>query len=153
MPKARILIVDDEPDLREILAAYLRGRDYEVFVAEEGGVALEFLREVACDLALIDIDMADMNGLTLALAIRTHQPRLPVSLILMSGLITTDRWIQARAIGVERLLAKPFSAQQLWHEINEALAAGPSKAGGGRLQLPGFSTGIFASQSGKASGA
>jgi CheY-like chemotaxis protein len=100
-----ILVVDDDPDVRQILSEFLEFRGYGVLQAGDGAEALDVLRENP-DLRLVisDVRMPGLSGLELAA--RAAQDYPDVRVILISG------YFQAQAVG-PRFLKKPFTMQQL----------------------------------------
>ena len=100
-----ILVVDDDPDVRQIVSEYLEYRGYGVLQASDGAEALAIIEDHP-DLRLIisDVRMRQMSGLELAERVAASHPAIRV--ILISG------YFQAQAIG-PRFLKKPFSMQQL----------------------------------------
>ena len=112
---AAILLVDDEADCRETIAAMLEASGYSVTVAEGGGQALRLLDEgLRVDLLLADVAMPEMSGLDLARAVRARHPALPI--VFVTGgdgeRITGERWV----------LAKPFLTRTLVEMLQAALA-------------------------------
>ena len=70
MNKKKILIVDDEQDITHIVSIYLENNDFETVKAESGKVALEILNNEKIDLAILDVMMPEMDGITLCIKIR-----------------------------------------------------------------------------------
>jgi CheY-like chemotaxis protein len=100
-----ILVVDDDPDVRQIVSEYLEYRGYGVLQAGNGSEALDVLRDnPALRLVISDVRMRGLSGLELAA--RAAQDYPDVRIILISG------YFQAQAIG-PRFLKKPFTMQQL----------------------------------------
>ena len=67
-PEARLLVVDDEPNIRELLATSLRFAGFEVYAAADGASALRLAREVEPDLVVLDVMLPDMDGFTVTRA-------------------------------------------------------------------------------------
>ena len=80
-PKATILIVDDEPDVREVLEEYLVGHGYAAIGAESAGVARTIAAERAIDLALVDIHMPGEDGLSLARHLRERHAGIAIVML------------------------------------------------------------------------
>jgi len=78
-----ILIIDDDAAVREATAILLRARGYDVKTAEEGGAGIEIIKQGGIDLAIVDVFMPGMDGLTATDAIHRHRPNLPI--IAVSG--------------------------------------------------------------------
>ncbi|MFA5795444.1 MAG: HD domain-containing phosphohydrolase [Candidatus Brocadiia bacterium] len=117
--KQKILIIDDEPDVRNVLATFLGKIDYEVHHAEIGIDGIEMLAKERFDLVLCDVMMPALDGLsTLALIKKTH-PKQPV--IMMSGFATHDKIIEALDKGAVDMLAKPFNFTQIRQVVTKVL--------------------------------
>lgn len=110
-----ILIVEDDPDLREALADTLALSRYRVLTAADGKHALEVLRQNAVGLVITDVQMPNMNGLALLHAIKASQPHLPVLLMTAYGVITQA--VEAMREGACNYLVKPFEASDLLTQV------------------------------------
>jgi CheY-like chemotaxis protein len=114
-PRARILVVEDDTDLREIIVATLSAEGYDVVDASSGVDAVKRLSGVSgadtpFDLVLTDVRMAEMDGLRLARNIRAAS--YPVSVVLISAFPSSELRAEARRLRAV-LLAKPFRAESL----------------------------------------
>jgi CheY-like chemotaxis protein len=109
--RARILLVDDDSDVREVAAAMLDEAGYEVVEAGSGAAALECLDREGARIGLIiaDIAMPGMSGLELAQTARRHWPNLPV--LHITGFVGAE--ISTGETEVEHLLRKPFRTAEL----------------------------------------
>jgi two-component system, NtrC family, response regulator AlgB len=117
---AKLLIVDDEKNIRGNLATFFEGRGYEVRTAESGPQALElFSGEDGFDLVLTDYRMAEMNGYELLQHIRDRDP--DVMVILMTAYATVESAVAAMKAGAYDYLTKPFSLDQVEHAVEKAL--------------------------------
>jgi two-component system cell cycle sensor histidine kinase/response regulator CckA len=115
----RVLLVEDEPQVREIAARFLRRGGYEVLTAVDGCVALELLASNPIDLILTDSAMPGMRGEDLAVEVARIRPGLPV--ILMSGY--SDPAAPASS-AVAAFLQKPFTLPDLLAEVHRMIARG-----------------------------
>ncbi|HEX8379832.1 MAG TPA: PAS domain-containing protein [Allosphingosinicella sp.] len=116
---ARILVVDDDSDVRAFLAESLEGLGCTVVSAASGGEGLESLREGAPDLALIDYAMPGMNGAEVARAARDLHPGLPI--VFVTGYAESEQLEGALGCDVP-VLRKPFTLEQLAAAVEENLA-------------------------------
>ena len=116
---ARILVVDDEEVIREILADFLTMEGFQVRTAEDGGSALVELSRSRFDLVLSDLKMPNMGGLELLSAIRKHTPH--VVTIIMTGFGTVETAIEAMKQGAYDYVLKPFKVEEVVHTIRRAL--------------------------------
>ena len=95
--KKQVLIVDDEPNLRKILAAQLSRDGYEVMLAEDGEQGLTMLRENHIDLIVTDLKMPKVDGMTLLREALRESPDLPIVMITAHG--TVDTAVEALKLG------------------------------------------------------
>lgn len=116
---ARILVVDDETLVREVLQAYLENDGHQVITAENGELGLEAFRADKFDLVLTDRAMPEMNGDQLALAIKAVSPTTPVILLTGFGDETADGG--PKLPGIDFVLGKPFSMDSLRTTLAKAL--------------------------------
>lgn len=114
---ARVLIVDDDSDLRRVLAASLEALGYEVLEASNGPMGLELAETAGPDLMMVDFALPGMNGAQVAQAARERWPNLPI--IFASGYSDTDA-IERAAIDAP-VLRKPFRVDQLQGALALAL--------------------------------
>ena len=127
----RILVVDDNAGLADVVRRVLERDGHEVRVAVTGLESARRYREQAADLAIVDIHMPVMDGLELLVQFRAIAPEMPV--IVMSGGVQTgglNLLADARLLGAFATLAKPFSVDELLGAVARALAPGP-RAGTG----------------------
>ena len=116
-----ILVVDDEPAIREILKTTLENQNFEVLIAEDGieAISTYVQNKKKISLVLIDMMMPEMDGAT---AIRTLQQLNPqVQVYAMSGLASTEALAQAAGSGIQGFLAKPFTNSDLLNTISGVL--------------------------------
>jgi len=120
MAKAYILVVDDEPDIRQLLQEILEDEDYEVAVAENAAVARVLRAARRPDLTLLDIWMPDEDGITLLKDWEDdEQAASPV--IMMSGHATVETAVEATRLGAYDFLEKPLSLAKLLVTVERAL--------------------------------
>ena len=115
----RILVVEDDEDMRENLRRILIGAGYEVHLARNGVKAIEVLERLRCHLVLTDLVMPGMGGLDLLDEIRRHEQNLPVVFLTAFG----DRATFAKVteMGAVDFLTKPFRAASLLGIIQRIL--------------------------------
>jgi NtrC-family two-component system response regulator AlgB len=117
---ARILIVDDEKNIRTHLATFLESCHYQVRTAESAQQALiQLAGDEAFDLVLTDYRMAGVNGVELLEQARRQTP--DVAVILMTAYATIENAVEAMKAGAFDYLPKPFSLQQVQHVVERAL--------------------------------
>ena len=128
MPGERLLLVDDEDNLRSMLEAALRHSGFEVHPAANGRDALEAVAEVKPDLIVLDVMLPDLDGFDVCQRLRQTDDRTPV-LFLTARDATEDR-VRGLTMGGDDYLIKPFSLDELVARINAVLRrTGTAKAG------------------------
>ena len=121
----RILVVEDDEDMRENLRRILVGAGYEVHLAQNGVEAITVLESEPCHLVLIDLVMPEMGGLDLLGAIRRHGQTLPV--VFLSAFGDRATMVQATEMGAVDFLTKAFRADSLLGLIQRII---PRQSGG-----------------------
>jgi DNA-binding NtrC family response regulator len=102
---SRVLLVDDQPEVRRVVRRNLVRAGHSVVEAWNGRVAVELAREISFDLVISDLRMPDMSGVELLKVLHEHDPDLPV--VLTSGSPDPLTTAEASALGVFAYLAKP----------------------------------------------
>jgi two-component system, NtrC family, response regulator AlgB len=116
---ARLLIVDDEKNIRRNLATFFESLSHEVSAVDSGTDALKLLMEKSFDLVLTDFRMAEMTGLDL---LRDIKKRFPETLvILMTAYATVESAVAAMKAGAYDYVTKPFTLEQIQHTVERAL--------------------------------
>jgi DNA-binding NtrC family response regulator len=118
---ARILVVDDEIGIRELLSEILYDEGHTVELAENAAQAREYRLRTRPDLVLLDIWMPDVDGVTL-LKEWSSQGLLNMPVIMMSGHATVDTAVEATRIGAVDFLEKPITLQKLLKSVASGLA-------------------------------
>ncbi|MGH7324067.1 MAG: response regulator [Candidatus Rokuibacteriota bacterium] len=119
--KRRVLIVDDDAAILEVLEMRLIAMGFAITATTSSQQAIEAIEETRFDLALIDLRMEPMNGIQLMEAVHARQPRLPVLIMTAHGTIETA--VDAVQRGAFDYLTKPFVRDELRAKIRRALAA------------------------------
>jgi two-component system phosphate regulon response regulator OmpR len=116
---ATVLIVDDEPDVREVLEEYFTTHGFEVRVAADAAAARALLKSDRADVALIDIHMPGEDGLSLARHLREHHAGLAI-VMLTSASTVVDR-IVGLEVGADDYVSKPFDPRELLARVRSVL--------------------------------
>jgi two-component system response regulator PilR (NtrC family) len=116
---ARILVVDDERSMRELLAIVLRREGYEVLTADNGKSALAALERERVDLLICDIKMPDMDGVEVLRAAKRIDPDLVAMMV--TAFASTETAIEAMRLGACDYLSKPFDVDELKIKVREKL--------------------------------
>ena len=123
MSAGRILVVDDEPQIRRIMRTTLTGAGYEIDDAKTGEEALVKLRDFRPDLVLLDINMPGMGGLAACRAIRSDTS---VAIVMLSVRNAEADKVEALDAGADDFVTKPFSTPELLARIRAALRRVPA---------------------------
>ncbi|CAN5215914.1 N/A [soil metagenome] len=118
---ARILIAEDEPDIRDFLTAVLKSGGYEVTEVADGAEVLTRLAEPAPDMVLMDLHMPLLSGLDALEQIRkvARWKDVPILFLTASGM--TDDMVRARALGARGYLVKPIRSADLLAKVKMVL--------------------------------
>jgi two-component system phosphate regulon response regulator OmpR len=114
----RVLVVDDDPDLRDLLTTYLGGNGFEVATAEDGRTMREEMARAAPDVMVLDLMMPGEDGLALTRAVKAQRD-IPILMLSARG-EEIDRVIGLE-VGVDDYLAKPFSPRELLARLRALL--------------------------------
>ena len=120
-PSYRILVVDDEPEIRKFLCASLRARQHEVWEADTGEKALSLLLNIHPDLVILDIGLPDITGIEVTKRLREWS-QIPV--IILSVRNREIDKIEALDAGADDYLTKPFGVGELMARIRTVLRRG-----------------------------
>jgi two-component system nitrogen regulation response regulator NtrX len=135
MSAARILVVDDESEIRTLIKDILADEGYEVEVAAVGTQARVLLAQQEPDVVLLDIWMPDIDGITLLR--EWSQPHgLPCSVVMMSGHGTVETAVEATRLGAADFIEKPLSMAKLLRAVERALEHGKQKRQATRTLAP-----------------
>jgi two-component system, OmpR family, response regulator MprA len=115
----RVLVVDDDRAIRESLARALELDGYEVSLASDGAAALATIRESRPDVAVVDVMMPNIDGLTVCRVLRAEKDRLPI-LMLTARTETSDR-VAGLDAGADDYLPKPFELDELMARLRALL--------------------------------
>jgi excisionase family DNA binding protein len=117
----RVLVVDDEPNIREMLRKTLSIEKYDVETAPDADAALARLRDTSFDLLIADLKMPGMDGLSLIKQVKQLRANMPV--IIITGFSTESAAIEAVNLGVQGYLTKPVGIPQVLAAARKALDA------------------------------
>jgi excisionase family DNA binding protein len=119
--RARVLVVDDEASIRDLLAKTLALAEYDVDTAADAATALSRVRTSEYDLLIADLRMPGMDGLTLVRQVKGIRAELPV--IIITGFSSETSAIEAVNLGVAGYLRKPFRVPEVLAAAAKALGA------------------------------
>ena len=120
--KKKILVVDDEEDIRELIAASLGADDrYDVLFAHDGQQALEIARCEKPDLLLLDVLMPFVNGYEVCRRLKEDPATRDIKVVMLTALAQLqDEW-KGREVGADDYFTKPFSPTALLNRVHELL--------------------------------
>jgi two-component system response regulator GlrR len=119
MAKAKILVVDDDHNILNMLKLRLEAADYHVTLAETGAEAVGFATEESHDLAIVDLRIGEESGINVLEKLLRVQPALPI--IIATAHATIDTAVEATKKGGYDYITKPFDMPDLFHRLDKAL--------------------------------
>jgi two-component system OmpR family response regulator len=128
-PEARLLVVDDEPNILELLATSLRFAGFEVATASNGRDALAEARRLRPDLVVLDVMMPDMDGFSVVRRMRGEGTTAPV--LFLTARDATEDKVTGLTVGGDDYVTKPFSLEEIVARIRAVLRRTSGKAGVG----------------------
>jgi CheY-like chemotaxis protein len=123
----RILVIDDQLLIRDLLTRLLKADGHQVFTAPSGKDGLVVARELPFDLILLDVDMPGLNGLEVCTELKREATTAHVPVIFISGRLSTQDLQQMTAVGAVGFLPKPFLFEQVHQTVNRILSATTAK--------------------------
>jgi two-component system response regulator GlrR len=119
MSPAKLLVVDDDQNLLELVKTKLSAANYQVSVAFDGEEALRIAKATLFDLAIVDLRLADQDGMTIMEHLHALDPAMPV--IILTGHASVESAVEAMTRGAYTYLTKPFDLHDLILQVNRAL--------------------------------
>ena len=121
MPKARIVVIDDDPDIRDVLTLTLTEEDYEVLEAENGEEGLNLIKNKAPNLVIVDYKMPKMDGPTLCAIVKKDILMSHLPIIMLTGKGEVLDKVSGINAGADDYIVKPFEPQELLARIKMTL--------------------------------
>jgi two-component system response regulator MprA len=131
----RVLVVDDDPPLRRMLARTLAAEGYEVFVAADGGAALVSVERAVPDVIVLDVAMPGVDGLTVARRLRGKG--LPTPILMLTARDAVPDRVAGLEAGADDYLVKPFAVQELIARLRALTRRNSAESGAGGLRSYG----------------
>jgi len=119
--KSSILVVEDDPDLAEMLRAYFQAQGYEVFAVQWGTEALKISRAHPLDLVILDIHLPDIDGYTVASQLRGNRRTETVPILFLTEKRHRQDRLHGLELGADDYITKPFDVQELRLRVRNAL--------------------------------
>ena len=132
-PAAEFLLVDDDPSISEFLATYLSERGHPSNATIEANKALDWLSENRCEVVVVDLNLPNVNGISLIASVRAIDPRLPIVVFTEKGCDEAQVRAAMRA-GASGYVSKNLPLEQLYCVLARVLAAARFNARRVRLQ-------------------
>lgn len=120
----RILVADDDRDIRDLVSLKLRAAGYEVDTAEDGGAAWAAIQAALPDLAILDVMMPAMDGLEVLTSVRAHEATRQLLVVLLTARSREVDVSDGFARGADDYVLKPFSPRELVRRVQDLLAGG-----------------------------
>jgi len=121
----RVLVIDDDPSIRNIVEAMLQSDGYEVVLAEDGLQGVEILdkepRPLSIDLIVCDVVMPGMNGLDVVTRLKLHAHTQKIPVIMLTGEDKAEDIMAGYSVGADYYITKPFNRQQLLKGVDIVL--------------------------------
>lgn len=124
MPK-RILVVEDEPDILEVLRARFEAAGFEVEAATDGLTALNRARTISPDLIVLDLMLPGIDGFSICAMLKRDQQYSRIPILILSARSQPNDVNTGLGLGADAYLTKPFRAEELLEKVNDLLGAGP----------------------------
>lgn len=118
---ANILLVDDSTSMREMVSFTLREAGHKINEAEDGVEALEFAKSQGVDLVITDVNMPNMDGITLTAELRNLDAYKFIPILILTTETGTDKKQQGRVAGATGWIEKPFDPDNLLSTVNKVL--------------------------------
>src|SRR5881397_775172 len=119
MPDRRVLVVDDERSMRELLAIMLKQAGHDVTLAEGGEQAVEVLKSESFDLVITDLRMRKVDGLAVLRATKEHSPH--TVMLVVTAFASTETAVEAMKLGAYDYITKPFKLDEIKLIVANAL--------------------------------
>ena len=116
---ARILIVDDNADIRRLIGTILSSTDHELSYAEDGEKAVEVTKAKQPDLVILDVMMPKMDGFMVLKQMRVAGLREATKVLMLTAKSSESDWVRGYKLGADSYLTKPFDPEELLSAVNE----------------------------------
>ncbi|CAN5758992.1 response regulator [soil metagenome] len=128
IPKARVLIVDDIPEQRDIHATLLRFSGYEVIEAENGQEALRMVREHTPDVVIMDVMLPVLDGWAATERIKADPATARLPVLILTARALKHEQARSQSAGADAYLSKPCNPTDVLHEVERLLRSHPASA-------------------------
>jgi DNA-binding response OmpR family regulator len=118
---ARIVVADDEADIRRLIVFTLKRRGHQVFEASSGDEALALIKEVLPDLVVLDVMMPGLSGPEVTRRLRSNRDTVDIPVLLVSAMGQASEIASGLSSGASAYLVKPFKPQELAAQVSTLL--------------------------------
>jgi DNA-binding response OmpR family regulator len=118
---AKILVVDDDPDIRRLLSVLLEGEGHNVISAPDGERALELISREGPDLILLDVMMPKKDGYTVLREMKASGIRESTKVLVLTARAAESDWLRGYKLGADQYLTKPFDTEELLTLVRDLL--------------------------------
>ena len=124
---ARILVVDDNDDIRQLVSSILSDEGHSVRLAADGESAIEALRSDPPDLVILDIMMPQIDGYTVLKTMTGEGLKRRTKVIMLTAKTNEADWLQGYRLGADAYMTKPFTMEELSGTVAEVLRMSPEQ--------------------------
>ena len=124
---ARILIVDDNADIRRLIGTILAASEHVLAYAEDGEKAVEIIKKTSPDLVVLDVMMPKMDGFMVLKQMRVAGLRESTKVLMLTAKASESDWVRGYKLGADSYLTKPFDPEELQGAVAELFAMSKDK--------------------------
>jgi len=117
---ATALIVEDDSEQAKVVARFLRSRDFESIIAEDGKTGLRLARQYPPDVLLLDLMLPDIAGFEVCRQLRQHRTTMLIPLVMLTALSDMQHRVHGFRVGANAYVAKPYGVDELYEAISAA---------------------------------
>lgn len=122
---AKILVVDDEPDIVRVVVKIMEARGHQVSTAKDGPEALERARELLPDVVILDLNLPQMDGFEVCRHLKTGDATKHIPIVMMTAAyVSVDDAEHGAKVGADEYVVKPFLREVLIHNVERLLPGG-----------------------------
>lgn len=129
---AKIMVIDDDKNIREIVQRFLEQKGHKVVQVSDGAFGMEAIRKDRPDLIVLDVLMPKLDGCALGYHLKFQSDYANIPILMLTSL--ADRPYLAKDIAADYFMPKPFSGKKLVNKVDEILASGRVKLGRGKIE-------------------
>ena len=122
---AKILVVDDEPDILRVVVKIMEARGHEVFTAKDGPAAIEAAGSHLPDVVILDVNLPKMDGFEVCKALKTGDATKHIPIVMMTAAyVSVEDADKGTELGADEYVVKPFLREVLIHNVERLLPGG-----------------------------